>query len=129
MPFIRYHYWRSTTIAWTRTPLPLDVHSIVRTPTVIGKRGKLATYNSPDTGITLFAILPSNASNSTALAILASTAAGHFRDWSVVWEADSGCGWEPQLDRRRLGSEGDDVLSLLLVNGTDVAVLDLSLRG
>lgn len=44
----------------------------------------------------------------------------------MVWEVESGCGWEPLFDRYRL-SEGDGVLSLYVVNGTDVGVLDLDL--
>ncbi|THH14195.1 hypothetical protein EW146_g6107 [Bondarzewia mesenterica] len=119
-----YHYWRSTTAHWTRTPFPLTLPSannITQTPTVIGKRGKLATVSSR-----LFAILPSNAPNSTALSILGSTAAGHFRDWEVLWEIENGCTAEPLFDRYRL-REGDGVLSLFLVDGREVRIVDLDL--
>ncbi|KAI0739434.1 hypothetical protein C8Q80DRAFT_1274495 [Daedaleopsis nitida] len=101
-----YHYWRSTTMHWTRTPLPLapelkSANNVTGTPTVIGKRGKVvAPPQSPHGSLLL--ILPSNAPNSTALSILRSTAAGHFRDWETVWETPSGCGWEPLFDRYRL---------------------------
>ncbi|KAI0631533.1 hypothetical protein C8Q77DRAFT_1127375 [Trametes polyzona] len=130
-----YHYWRSTTAHWTRTPLPLapelvTANNITGTPTVIGKRGKLvAPPNSPHHS--LLAILPSNAPNSTALSILRSTAAGHFRDWEAVWEVPSGCGWEPLFDRYRLDTRagGDEVLSLFLVNGTSIQVVDLDVSG
>ncbi|KAH9895855.1 hypothetical protein C8Q73DRAFT_689790 [Cubamyces lactineus] len=128
-----YHYWRSTTSHWTRTPLPLapelvSANNVTGTPTVIGKRGKLvAPPNSRHNS--LLAILPSNAPNSSAISILRSTAAGHFRDWEAVWEAPSGCGWEPLFDRYRLDTSagGDGVLSLFLVNGTTIEVLDLEL--
>lgn len=130
---VRYHYWRSTTAHWTRTPLPLapelvSANNITGTPTVIGKRGKLvAPPNSPHGS--LLAILPSNAPNSTAITILRSTAAGHFRDWEAVWEAPSGCGWEPLFDRYRLDTAagGDGILSLFLVNGTEIQVSDFDL--
>lgn len=127
----RYHYWRSTTIDWTRTPLPLDIpdsNNVTGTPTVIGKRGKLV---APPDSRSLLAILPSNAPNSTALTILASTAAGHFSDWSVLWEVGSGCLAEPLFDRYRLDKErgGDGILSLYVVNGTEVQVIDLDLSG
>lgn len=121
----RYHYWRSTANAWTRTALPLpsdlpSINNITGTPTVIGKRGKLvAPPSHPDT---LFAILPSNAPNSTGLSIITSTAAGHFKDWKVVWESTKGCSWEPLFDRYRL--EYDGILSLYLVNGTEVQIAD-----
>ncbi|KAI0665592.1 hypothetical protein C8Q78DRAFT_986159 [Trametes maxima] len=128
-----YHYWRSTTAHWTRTPLPLapelvSANNVTGTPTVIGKRGKLvAPPNSPHHS--LLAILPSNAPNSTALSILRSTAAGHFRDWEAVWEAPSGSGWEPLFDRYRLdtGAGGDGILSLFLLNGTAIQVVDFDL--
>jgi hypothetical protein len=97
----------------------------MKTPTPVGKRGKLAAVSTPDGGVSLLAILPSNAANSTALVVLAGTARGQFRDWRVVYDVPSGCGWEPALDRRRLGQEGDGVLSLMLVNGTAVSVVDL----
>ncbi|KAL5480449.1 hypothetical protein ACEPAI_1719 [Sanghuangporus weigelae] len=131
-----YHYWRSTAAYWTRTPLPLpseltpaSANNITGTPTVIGKRGKLFSRGS-----SLFALLPSNAANSSALSILGSTAQGHFRDWTVVWKVDSGCVAEPLFDRYRSeredeGGDGDGVLSLFLVNGTNLEVLDLDLRG
>ncbi|VDB84608.1 unnamed protein product [Peniophora sp. CBMAI 1063] len=126
-----YHYWRSTRSYWTRTPLPLDlpsINNVTNTPTVIGKRGKLVPVTSSSGGgSTLLAILPDNAANSTGLSILASTDAGRFRDWEVVWEVQEGCGWEPLVDRYRLGEDG--VLSLYLVNGTDVVVADLDLEG
>ncbi|KAI0364621.1 hypothetical protein BV20DRAFT_974177 [Pilatotrama ljubarskyi] len=129
-----YHYWRSTTAHWTRTALPLtpelvSANNITGTPTVIGKRGKLvAPPNSPHHS--LLAILPSNAPNSTAVSILRSTAAGHFRDWEAVWEAPNGCGWEPLFDRYRLDTStgGDGILSLFLVNGTAIQVVDFDLN-
>ncbi|EJD00360.1 uncharacterized protein FOMMEDRAFT_159034 [Fomitiporia mediterranea MF3/22] len=131
-----YHYWRSTTAHWTRTPFPLpsqlnppSANNITGTPTVIGKRGKLISRGS-----SLLALLPSNAANSRALSILASTAQGHFRDWRVVWEVEEGCVAEPLFDRYRLvtaeeGGDGDGALSLFLVNGTSVEILDLDLSG
>ncbi|KAI5121544.1 hypothetical protein M0805_002603 [Coniferiporia weirii] len=127
-----YHYWRSTTTYWTRVPFPLNLPSsnnVTGTPTVIGKRGKILARGSA-----LLAVLPSNAANSTAFSILASTAQGHFEDWTVVWEASEGCVAEPLFDRYRLvttsdGGDGDGVLSLFLVNGTNVEVLDLDLSG
>ncbi|KAH8105273.1 hypothetical protein BXZ70DRAFT_887078 [Cristinia sonorae] len=125
-----YHYWRSTTKAWTRSPLPLpaalpSLNNVTGTPTVIGKRAKLLSP-PPRKGqpTSLLAILPSNAPNSTALSILGSTATGHFRDWSVLWEISEGCGWEPLFDRYRL-EQG--VLSLYVVNGTNVQVWDFEL--
>lgn len=126
----RYHYWRSTTAHWTRTPFPFSLPSantVTNTPTVIGKRGKLISHNS-----NLLAILPSNAPNSSAISILSSTSQEHFRDWEVVWESPDGCGWEPLFDRYRLvtplqGGGGDGILSLFLVNGTNVTVLDMDL--
>ncbi|KZT20695.1 hypothetical protein NEOLEDRAFT_1140404 [Neolentinus lepideus HHB14362 ss-1] len=128
-----YHYWRSTTNDWTRTPLPLtidlpSINNVTSTPTAIGKRGKLVsipTSSSSTTPTTMLYILPSNAANSTGLSILATTASGHFQDWRVVWEVTEGCAWEPLFDRYRL--ERDGVLSLYFVNGTDVGVLDLDL--
>ncbi|CAL1702651.1 unnamed protein product [Somion occarium] len=124
-----YHYWRSTTRDWTRTALPLpneleSSNNITGTPTVIGKRAKLVSPPTKSGASTLLAILPSNAPNSTALSILASTAVGHFRDWKVVWEASSGCGWEPLFDRYRLQ---DGILSLFLINGTDIQVVEFEL--
>ncbi|KAK7471035.1 hypothetical protein VKT23_002450 [Stygiomarasmius scandens] len=125
-----YHYWRDTNINWTRTPLPLSlsarsINNITNTPTVIGKRGKLVSPPGTDT---LLAILPDNAPNSTGLSILKSTAAARFRDWEVSWEIAEGCGWEPLFDRYRLDARiGDGVLSLLVVNGSDVNVLDLEI--
>ncbi|KAK7681824.1 hypothetical protein QCA50_015171 [Cerrena zonata] len=123
-----YHYWRSTTRDWTRTALPLpselkSINNITGTPTVIGKRAKLvaAPSFSRFKQSSLFAILPSNALNSTGISILESTAQGHFRDWNVLWEASSGCGWEPLFDRYRLQ---DNILSLFLINGTEVQVAD-----
>ncbi|THH08280.1 hypothetical protein EW145_g2816 [Phellinidium pouzarii] len=124
-----YHYWRSTTTHWTRTALPLNlpsVNNVTGTPTVIGKRGKILARGSA-----LLAVLPSNAVNSSALSILSSSAHGHFRDWEVVWEVSAGCMAEPLFDRYRFedGGDGDGVLSLFLVNGTNVEVLDLDLSG
>ncbi|KAF5391695.1 hypothetical protein D9757_002530 [Collybiopsis confluens] len=127
-----YHYWRNTNIDWIRTPLPLSlaahsINNITRTPTVVGKRGKLV---SPTGSNTLLAILPSNALNSTGLSILSSTSRGQFLDWNILWEVTSGCGWEPLFDRYRINVEdgGDGVLSLYLLNGTDVVVMDLDLQ-
>ncbi|OBZ73458.1 hypothetical protein A0H81_06921 [Grifola frondosa] len=106
---------------------PAVLHSannITGTPTVIGKRGKLVAPPR-SSAHSLLAVLPSNAPNSSALSILRSTAAGHFRDWSVLWETPSGCGWEPLFDRYRLDQDG--ILSLFLVNGTNVQVVDFEL--
>ncbi|KAI0804604.1 hypothetical protein BC629DRAFT_1192226 [Irpex lacteus] len=119
-----YHYWRDTNTYWTRTALPfpkdlISANNITGTPTVIGKRGKLVSAKD-----TLYAILPSNAPNSTALSIVGSTAAGQFRDWKVLWESPSGNVAEPLFDRYRLA---DGVLSLFLVNGTDLQVVDFTL--
>lgn len=113
-----YHYWRSTTDNWTRTVLS----NLTATPTVIGKRGKIVAHNS-----NLLLILPDNAANSTALTLLASTASGHFRDWTTVWETE-GNGWEPVFDRYRLAEGGDGVLSMLVINGTQIQVVDLDLN-
>lgn len=128
----RYHYWRSTTNVWTRTPLPLSlaahsINNITRTPTVIGKRGKLVAPTGSDM---LLALLPDNAVNSTGLSIIGSTSQGDFRDWKILWEVAAGCGWEPLFDRYRLNLEdgGDGVLSLYLINGTEVVVMDLDLQ-
>lgn len=120
--FSRYHYWRSTTNNWTRTVLShLNV-----TPTATGKRGKVVPYKSK-----LYLILPDNAENSTTLAITASTAAEHFRDWTTVLETD-GNGWEPVFDRYRIsglgGRDEDGVLSMLVINGTEIQVWDLDLN-
>lgn len=129
---LRYHYWRSTTGFWTRTALPLpdtlhSVNDITGTPTVIGKRGKLvAPPKTPSqSDATLLAILPSNAPKSSAFSVISSTAAGHFRDWQVLWEAPDGCNAEPLYDRYRLQEDG--ILSLFLVNETEVQVLDFAL--
>lgn len=139
---LRYHYWRaSSNHFWTRTAFPLptslqpeSINNITGTPTVIGKRGKLVSLPAVSTSIqnttstrnstTLVALLPDNAVNSTGLSILASTAAGHFRDWKVVWEVDSGCEAEVLFDRYRLAASGSEVLSLYLVDGM-VRVVDL----
>ena len=126
LPFVsstRYHYWRDTNAHWTRSALPLtlpSINNITNTPTVIGKRGKLLSYRD-----TLLAIFPSNAANSTALSILASTAGGSFEDWYIAWEATSGCVAEPLFDRYRVV---DGILSLFLVNGTAVQVVDMDLE-
>ena len=72
-------------------------------------------------------LLPSNVVNSTALSLVKSTAVGHFRDWEEVWSASSGCVAEPVFDRYRLAIDG--VLSVLVVNGTQVGVLDIDLSG
>ncbi|KAE9402911.1 hypothetical protein BT96DRAFT_879125 [Gymnopus androsaceus JB14] len=128
----QYHYWRSTTNEWTRTPLPLSlaahsINNITRTPTNIGKRGKLIAPTGSDM---LLALLPDNAPNSTGLSIIGSTSRGDFRDWKILWEVASGCGWEPLFDRYRLNLEdgGDGVLSLYLINGTEVVVTDFDLQ-
>ncbi|KAF8590350.1 hypothetical protein K439DRAFT_1330017 [Ramaria rubella] len=110
-----YHYWRSTTNNWTRTLLS----NLTVTPTVIGKRGKVVAYKS-----NLVMVLPDNAANSTLLTLLASTADGHFRDWTTIWTTE-GNGWEPIFDRYRLP---DGVLSMLVINGTEIQVLDLDLE-
>lgn len=114
----RYHYWRSTTSHWTRTPFPLpdellSINDITETPTVIGKRGKLIT-----SGSSLLAVLPSNAVNSSTFSILSSTAKGHFRDWEIVFEAASGCEWEALYDWQRLdvNAGGDGALSLYMIH-------------
>ncbi|KAF5375870.1 hypothetical protein D9615_008247 [Tricholomella constricta] len=133
IPKYRYHYWRSTTTFWTRTPLPFNISSIndiTRTPTVIGKRGKLV---APPFSDDILAILPSNAPNSTGLTILASSAPGYFRDWRIVWEVESGFSGEVLYDRYRMdtsdGVGGDGVLSLFYVNGTAVSVTDFQFTG
>ena len=82
---------------------------------------------APPFSQSLLALLPSNAPNSTALSILRSTPEGQFRDWSTVWEVGSGCVAEPLFDRERLSV--DRVLSLYLVNGTEVVVVDLDISG
>ncbi|KAI0085218.1 hypothetical protein BDY19DRAFT_452721 [Irpex rosettiformis] len=120
-----YHYWRDTNTYWTRTALPspanlVSVNNITGTPTVIGKRGKLVSSKNA-----LYAILPSNAANSTALSIIGSTVSGHFVDWEVLWESSNGNTAEPLFDRHRLTE--DDVLSLFLVNGTNLQVVDFTL--
>ncbi|KAF9069004.1 hypothetical protein BDP27DRAFT_1421429 [Rhodocollybia butyracea] len=127
-----YHYWRSTDIDWTRITFPLSlaahsINNITRTPTPIGKRGKLAVPTGSDT---LLAILPSNAPNSTGLSILSSTSQAQFKDWKILWEVASGCGFEPLFDRYRLNTEdgGDGILSMYLINGTEVVVMDLDLQ-
>lgn len=71
-------------------------------------------------------LLPSNARGSSALVILKSTAQGHFQDWSVVWEGE-GCGWEPLFDHAWLAQSGGTVLSVFLVNGTQLEVVDFDL--
>ena len=129
----RYHYWRSTTHHWTRTPLPPasalhSINNITGTPTPTGKRGKLvAPPRSPAHAHSLLLILPDNAAGSTGLSILRGTAPGHFRDWEVLWEAREGCAWEPLVDRYRLAEDG--VLSLFVVNGTAIQVVDFDLGG
>ena len=118
----RYHYWRDTDAYWYRDALSSmfpSINNVTSTPTVIGKRGKLLSYQE-----TLLAVLPSNAPKSTALSILASTASGKFKDWKVVWEATSGNVAEPLFDRYRVA---DGVLSLFIVNGTEVQVVDMDL--
>ena len=120
----RYHYWRDTNAHWTRTALPspanlISKNNITGTPTVIGKRGKLVSSKD-----TLYAILPSNAPNSTALSIVGSTVSGNFLDWKVIWESSNGNTAEPLFDRYRLS---DGVLSLFLVNGTNLQVVDFTL--
>lgn len=91
---------------------------------MIGKRGKIIPCGS-----SVLALLPSNAVNATAFSILRSTAGAHFRDWEIAWESESGCVAEPLFDRYRLDKTdgGDGVLSLFLVNGTAVQVLDMDL--
>lgn len=133
-----YHYWRSTIGHWTRNPFPSPSllpgsHNITGTPTPLGKRGKLVAVppaNSNNASESddsmLLALLPSNAPNSTAFVILRSTAQGHFRDWIVVWEGD-GCGWEPLFDREWLEQSGGKVLSVFLVNGTQLEIVDFDL--
>ncbi|KAJ3489192.1 hypothetical protein NLI96_g2298 [Meripilus lineatus] len=139
-----YHYWRRPAPShfWTRGPLPLSpalatVNNITDTPTVIGKRGKLFSQTNPpksspssnfSSGTILYAILPSNAPNSTAFSILSSTSGADFNDWKVEWEAKSGCGWEPLFDRYRLTDpEEDGVLSIYVVDEGEVKVLDFEL--
>jgi hypothetical protein len=142
---------------WTRTALPLPSSlpllpgvpeigkNVTGTPTVIGKRGKLfavagasslvssSQQNASDANpglvendsVTLYVILPSNAPASSALAVLASTSAHGFRDWVVVWAVGAGCGAEPVFDRYRLAEDG--ILSVLMVNGTEVQVWDFDI--
>ncbi|KAG6828246.1 hypothetical protein H0H92_008680 [Tricholoma furcatifolium] len=125
-----YHYWRNTTTFWTRTPLPLSVTNITLTPSPSGKRGKII---APPCSSDILAVLPSNEPNSSALVILASSAAGQFSDWRSMWEAPSGFDVEPLYDRYRLDSStdvgGDGVLSLFYVNETKVSVIDFSIEG
>ena len=104
---------------------------------MIGKRGKL--FSPPLRGSTsissfksqksaIYAILPSNVPNSTAFSILSSTASSDFNEWNAVWEAESGCGWEPLFDRYRLTDPDEDgVLSVYVVDDGEVKVLDFEL--
>lgn len=108
----RYHYWRSTDNDWTRTALT----NLSVTPIPLGKRGKVVAYGS-----SLIMILPDNLS--TALTLISSTAKGHFNDWHKILETD-GNGWEPVFDRYRLA---DGVLSMMVINGTEVQVWDITL--
>ncbi|KAK7036688.1 hypothetical protein VNI00_011353 [Paramarasmius palmivorus] len=124
-----YHYWRSPSprMDWHRSPLPQalaeqSINNITRTPTVIGKRGKLV---APPKSDILLALLPNNAVNSTGLSILGSTAKKNFSDWKILWEVEEGNRWEVLFDRYRLAA-GDGILSLFVVNGTEVGVLDLN---
>lgn len=68
-------------------------------------------------------VLPDNAPNSTALTLISSTAENHFRDWRTIFETE-GNGWEPVFDRYRLA---DGVLSMMIINGSEVQVWDLTL--
>ncbi|EEB97373.1 hypothetical protein MPER_03322 [Moniliophthora perniciosa FA553] len=85
---------------WNRRTLPLSlaeqsVNNITKTPTVIGKRGKLVA--PPNNGM-LLALLPNNAVNSTGLSILGSTETDDFTDWRVMWEVEEGNRWEVLFD-------------------------------
>jgi len=159
-----YHYWRTPPPQgfWVRRALPLNIredpNNVTGTPTVIGKRGKLVAVSSSSSKPNnttlgeeettyLLAILPSNAPNSTALTILASSpgqSAGsenyltQFTDWTVVWSVANGSSpgtsaAEPLFDRYRLAQDG--VLSLFLVGGSqdsiggNVTVVDLDVSG
>lgn len=138
----RYHYWRSspssaTIPLWTRFALPPALAGYPDSGSsggiATGKRGKTVPYTYPDGTEALFMILPTNVVNSTGLTILASTPKANFEDWGIVWEIDSGCGWEPLVDKGRLGVFGtekgwsnDGVLSLFIANGTEVQVWDFS---
>lgn len=89
-------------------------------------------YTYADGSEALLMVLPTNVVNSTGLTILASTPEADFEDWQIVWEVDSGCEWEPLFDKGRLGVFGSAngwsnyaVLSLFVVNGTEVQVWDL----
>ena len=46
-----------------------------------------------------------------------------------MWEAEEGNAWEPLFDRYRLDTKagGDGVLSLFVVNGTAIRVIDFDL--
>lgn len=45
-----------------------------------------------------------------------------------MWEAESGCGWEPLFDRYRLTDPDEDgVLSVYVVDDGEVKVLDFEL--
>ncbi|KAI3614017.1 hypothetical protein WG66_010760 [Moniliophthora roreri] len=123
-----YHYWRNPTMDWNRRTLPLSlagesVNNITKTPTVIGKRGKLV---APPNSEMLLALLPNNAANSTGLSVLGSTEKDNFTDWKVMWEVKEGNRWEVLFDRYRL-TVGDGILSLFVVNGTEIGVLDMDL--
>lgn len=67
-------------------------------------------------------ILPDNLS--TALTLISSTAESHYSDWHRILETD-GNGWEPVFDRYRLA---DGVLSMMIINGTEVQVWDITLN-
>lgn len=110
----RYHYWRSTDNNWTRAALT----NLSVIPIPLGKRGKVVAYKT-----NLIMVLPDNAPNSTALTLISSTAENHFRDWRTIFETE-GNGWEPVFDRYRLA---DGVLSMMIINGSEVQVWDLTL--
>ena len=134
-----YHYWRSTAGYWTRAPFPMPSslpgsHNVTGTPTPLGKRGKLVAVPPASSNkssarrneTTLLALLPSNSPESSALSILQSSSKGQFRDWSVAWEGE-GCGWEPLFDREWFEESDGTVLSVFLVNGTQLEVVDFDL--
>ncbi|KAI5783238.1 hypothetical protein DFH27DRAFT_578750 [Peziza echinospora] len=99
-----YHYWRNTNGAWTRNVLAL---SNVGTPTATGLRGKVFSTPAGD----LLLLLPNNNSGAAEINIWAATAGGQFKDWKFLWK-QTGVDTEPLLDRWRLKSQGDNVLSI-----------------
>ncbi|RPB08615.1 hypothetical protein P167DRAFT_539172 [Morchella conica CCBAS932] len=90
--YLWYHYWRSATGIWTRNAISI---SGLGAPTATGLRGKLAIANSGE----LIALIPSN--TNTEVYIYASTVAGSFKDWKLLWTG-TGFSTEPLFDKARL---------------------------